>query len=54
LRASKLTEVQALLIKAAAMRPGRALEMDGLRELAPQSAAPVLTRKHAPHALGQR
>jgi hypothetical protein len=39
LRAGNLTEVQALLVKAAAMRPGRALEMDGLRELAPQSAA---------------
>jgi hypothetical protein len=36
------------------MRPGRALNMDGLRELAPQLAAPVLTRKRAPHALGQR
>jgi DNA-binding NtrC family response regulator len=49
-----LTEVQALLAKAATTRPGRALDMDGLRELAPQLAAPVLNRKRAPQALGQR
>jgi transcriptional regulator of acetoin/glycerol metabolism len=51
---SNLAEVQALLAAAATTRPGRALDMDSLRELAPQLAAPVLTRKRTTHALGQR
>jgi transcriptional regulator of acetoin/glycerol metabolism len=49
-----LAELQALLANVASARPGRALDMNGLRELAPQLAAPVLTRKRAGHSPAPR
>jgi transcriptional regulator of acetoin/glycerol metabolism len=45
-----LSELQKLLADAASAHPGRALDMNGLRELAPLLAAPVLSRKRAGHS----